>query len=185
MRIIAGKWRGRPLKAPDGEATRPTSDRAREALFSMLTSRLGTFDGLRVLDLFSGTGALGLEALSRGAAHVTFVETNRGALEALKANISALGAGGQTTVIAQSAETLGTAAQPCGLLLLDPPYGSGLAVPALTRASTQGWVAAYAVASVETGKGEVVRVPGFSAETPRGHGKAYLHLLRADAEPTA
>ena len=103
----------------------------------------------------------------------------------MKANIAALGANSQTTVIAQSADTLGTAAQPCDLLLLDPPYGSGLAAPALTRAAAQGWVAAYAVASVETGKGEVVAVPGFSTEAPRGHGKAYLHLMRADGGATA
>lgn len=183
MRIIAGAWRGRPLKAPEGEATRPTSDRAREALFSMLISRLVSFEALRVLDLFSGTGALGLEALSRGAAHVTFVETDRAALAALKANIAALGAAVRTSVIAQSAESLGKAALPCDLLLLDPPYGSGLAGPALSRAVAQGWVAPYALASVETGKGEVVSVPGFTAEAPRGHGKAYLHLLRADGPP--
>ena len=92
MRIIAGAWRGRPLAAPAGAATRPTADRARETLFSMLTSRLGTFEGLTVADLFAGTGALGLEALSRGAAHATFVETDRSALAALKANIAKLGA---------------------------------------------------------------------------------------------
>jgi 16S rRNA (guanine966-N2)-methyltransferase len=180
VRIIAGQWRGRALKAPEGEATRPTADRVREALFSMLTSRLGTFEGLRVLDLFSGTGALGLEALSRGSGHVTFVETNRVALDALKANIAGLGAGGRTTVIAQPAETLGRAAQPCDLLLLDPPYGSGLAEPALVRAVEQGWVAPHAMVSIETGKGEAVIVPGFTSETPRAHGKAWLHLLRAD-----
>lgn len=182
MRIIAGQWRGRALKAPEGEATRPTADRVREALFSMLTSRLGSFEDLRVLDLFSGTGALGLEALSRGAGHVIFVEANRIALDALKANITGLGAGGRTTVIAQPAETLGRAAQPCDLLLLDPPYGSGLAGPALMRAVEQGWVAPHAMASIETGKGEAVLIPGFAAETPRAHGKAWLHLLRADGQ---
>lgn len=179
MRVVAGQWRGRPLRAPVGEATRPTADRVREALFSMLTSRLGDFEGLRVLDLFSGTGALGLEALSRGAAHVTFVETDRAALAALKANIAALDAGAATTVIAQSAESLGRALAPCHLLLLDPPYGSGLAAPTLARAVAQGWVAPFALASVETGKGETVAIPGFTAEPPRHHGKAYLHLLRA------
>ncbi len=185
MRIIAGAWRGRPLKAPEGESTRPTSDRAREALFSMLTSRLGSFEGLRVLDLFSGTGALGLEALSRGAAHVTFVETDRAAVATLKANIATLGAGTRATVITQSAESLGKSSLACDLLLLDPPYGSGLAGPALTRAVAQGWVAPYALVSVETGKGEIVAVPGFTGEAPRGHGKAYLHLLRADGPPSA
>jgi 16S rRNA (guanine966-N2)-methyltransferase len=182
VRIIAGQWRGRALKAPEGEATRPTADRVREALFSMLTSRLGSFEDLRVLDLFSGTGALGLEALSRGAGHVIFVEANRIALDALKANITGLGAGDRTTVLAQPAETLGRAAQPCDLLLLDPPYGSGLAGPALVRAVEQGWVAPHAMVSIETGKGEAVLIPGFTAATPRAHGKAWLHLLRADGQ---
>src|SRR3954463_12948610 len=102
MRIIAGRWRGRPLLAPTGQATRPTADRAREALFSMLASRLGSFEGLRVADLFAGSGALGLEALSRGAAHCTFVETDRAALDAIRRNIAALGASGE--VLAGGAE---------------------------------------------------------------------------------
>ena len=89
MRIIAGAWRGRPLEAPAGTATRPTSDRAREGLFSMLASRIGSFEGLHVADLFAGTGALGLEALSRGAAHCTFVEKDRAALDALRRNVAA------------------------------------------------------------------------------------------------
>ena len=83
-------------------------------------------------------------------------------------------------VLAQPAETLGRAAQPCDLLLLDPPYGSGLAGPALVRAVEQGWVAPHAMVSIETGKGEAVLIPGFTAATPRAHGKAWLHLLRAD-----
>ncbi|MGZ8335858.1 MAG: RsmD family RNA methyltransferase, partial [Allosphingosinicella sp.] len=90
MRIIAGAWRGRPIDAPPGHATRPTSDRAREGLFSMLQSRLGSFADLRVADLFAGTGALGLEALSRGAAYCTFVEKDRSALDTLKRNITRL-----------------------------------------------------------------------------------------------
>src|SRR3954469_11219990 len=102
MRIIAGQWRGRPLAAPPGQATRPTSDRAREALFSMLQSRIGSFEGLRVADLFAGTGALGLEALSRGAAHCVFVERDRAAIEAIRANIATLGAAGE--VLPGSAE---------------------------------------------------------------------------------
>src|SRR5687768_3674487 len=93
MRIIAGAWRGRPLAAPPGQATRPTSDRAREGLFSMLQSRIGSFEGLRVADLFAGTGALGLEALSRGAGHCTFIEKDRAALDVLRRNIERLGAG--------------------------------------------------------------------------------------------
>jgi tRNA1(Val) A37 N6-methylase TrmN6 len=90
MRIVAGEWRGRKLVAPKGEATRPTADRARETLFNMLNSRLGSFEDLRIADLFAGSGALGLEALSRGAAHVLFVEQDRAALDAIRANIAAL-----------------------------------------------------------------------------------------------
>src|SRR5688572_30976838 len=92
MRIIAGEWRGRPLVAPEGRATRPTSDRAREGLFSMLASRIGGFEGLHVADLFAGTGALGLEALSRGAAHCTFVDNDREAVASIRRNIETFGA---------------------------------------------------------------------------------------------
>src|ERR1700744_1452806 len=106
MRIIAGRWRGRPLKAPLGATTRPSADRTREALFSMLASRLGTFEGLGVVDLFAGTGALGLEALLRGAARGVFVEQDRAALAALRANIAKLGATA-ADVRAQSVSTLG------------------------------------------------------------------------------
>src|SRR3954466_14199372 len=102
MRIIAGRWRGRPILAPAGQATRPTSDRTREALFSMLASRLGSFEGLAVADLFAGSGALGLEAPSPGAAHCVFVETDRAAIDAIRRNLAALGAQGE--VLARSAE---------------------------------------------------------------------------------
>ena len=84
MRIISGRWRGRALKAPAGESTRPTSDRAREAIFSMLTSRLGTFEDLDVLDLFAGTGALGIEALSRGAGTACFIDNDAAAVKAIR-----------------------------------------------------------------------------------------------------
>jgi 16S rRNA (guanine966-N2)-methyltransferase len=104
MRIIAGQWRGRPLDAPKGDITRPTSDRAREGLFSMLASRLGSFEELTVADLFAGTGALGLEALSRGAAHCTFIEKDRNALDILKRNIERFDAGERTDIRAQSVE---------------------------------------------------------------------------------
>ena len=94
MRVISGRWRGRAIKAPAGEATRPTSDRAREAIFSMLASRLGSFEGLGALDLFAGTGALGIEALSRGAGSACFVDNDAAAVKAIKANLVALGAAG-------------------------------------------------------------------------------------------
>lgn len=180
MRIIAGLWRGRPLAAPPGDATRPTSDRAREALFSMLASRLGDFDGLRVADLYAGTGALGLEALSRGAVHATFVENERVALAVLKTNIARLGADSATAVLAQPVEAIGRAHIPFDLLLLDPPYGEGKALPALARLVEYCWVAPHALVSVETAKGETLEPGGFAVDTVRAHGKARLHLLRRD-----
>lgn len=170
MRIIAGKWRGRNLIAPPGATTRPTADRTREALFSMLTSRIGSFEGLRVVDLFAGTGALGLEALSRGAAHCTFVERDRPALEALRANIEKLGA--SADIRAQSAESFNGG--PFDLALLDPPYGTGLGQRALERIrmAPGGW------ASIETARDELVEVENFSTEAERIYGKAKITLLR-------
>jgi 16S rRNA (guanine966-N2)-methyltransferase len=171
MRIIAGKWRGRTLIAPPGEATRPTADRTREALFSMLTSRLGSFEELRVADMFAGTGALGLEALSRGAAHCTFVERDREAIAALKSNIDRLGATG-ADVRAQAAE--GFAGGPFDVVFLDPPYGSGLGQKVLPRLALEpgAW------ASIETAFNEDVEVPGFEIDVVRQHGKAKLTMLR-------
>lgn len=178
MRIIAGKWRGRPIAAPPGEATRPTSNRAREALFSMLTSRLGDLAGFRVADLYAGTGALGLEALSRGAAHATFVDSDRVAVAVLKANILKLDAEATTAVVAQPVEAVGRVAQPFDLLLLDPPYGEARAPAALAHLRERGWIASHALVSVETSKSETLDLPGFEVDTVRAHGKARLHLLR-------
>ena len=185
MRIIAGQWRGRPLVAPLGEATRPTSERAREALFSMLASRLGDFEDLRVADLYAGTGALGLEALSRGAAHATFVENDKAAVVALRANILKCGADLVTTVLQQPVQAIGRAVVPFDLVLLDPPYGEGHALPALALLVEYGWIAPHALVSVETAKGEVLDPPGFTLDTSRKHGKARIHLFRRDDEGTA
>lgn len=171
MRIIAGQWRGRPLVAPPGDSTRPTADRVREALFSMLASRLGSFEGLQVADLFAGSGALGLEALSRGAAHCVFVETDRRAIDSIRANIAALGASGE--VLARSAEHAVLPA-PADLAFLDPPYGSGLAPAVLAKLDLApgGWV------SVETGRGEAVEAEGYEVDSERRYGKARITLLR-------
>lgn len=177
MRIVAGLYRGRQLIAPKGDTTRPTADRTREALFSMLTSRLGSFEDLRVLDLFAGSGALGLEALSRGAASCTFVEQDSAALDALRTNIAKLGAKG-ADIRAQSVMALGPAPAPYDLVLLDPPYESGAGVVALERLRRLGWIASGAIASVETTKKETVVVEGFDLEVERVHGKAKLTLLR-------
>src|SRR5690606_4909068 len=140
VRIVAGEWRRRQLRAPPGEATRPTADRTRETLFAMLTSRLGSFEGLAVADLFAGSGALGLEALSRGAATCLFVEQDPEAIRALRANIAALRAQPQCDVRAGSVMALGPAKAPLDLLLLDPPYHSGAGGVALDRLHRLGWI---------------------------------------------
>ena len=182
MRIIAGHWRGRPLVAPEGWSTRPTADRVRESLFSMLTSRLGSFEGLRVVDLFAGTGALGLEALSRGAVHATFIETDRRAIAAITANIAKLGA--SASVLTVPADKLGRAPEPAHLALLDPPYGEGLAAPALA-CLRKGWLAPLSLVSVETAKGDALDAPGYAVELVRDIGKARVHLLRLESPITA
>jgi 16S rRNA (guanine966-N2)-methyltransferase len=171
MRIVAGRWRGRPLVAPRGQDTRPTADRVREALFSMLVSRLGSFEGLQVADLFAGSGALGLEALSRGAAHCVFVESDRRAIDAIRANLAALGASGE--VLPNKAEHAALP-RPVDLAFLDPPYGSGLAAAALAKLplAPGGW------ASVETARGEAVAAEGYEVDSERAYGKARITLLR-------
>ncbi len=176
MRVIAGQWRGRPLVAPKGDVTRPTADRTREALFSMLTARLGDFEGLAVGDFFAGSGALGIEALSRGAGSCLFVEQDRGALDALRANLDKLGARGD--VRAASVMALGPARQPLDLILMDPPYGTGAGSVALDKLARLGWVGAGTWVSIETAKQEEIEVAGFTVDASRVHGKARLTLLR-------
>jgi 16S rRNA (guanine966-N2)-methyltransferase len=171
VRIIAGKWRGRILQAPEGKSTRPTSDRAREALFSMLQSRLGSFEGLQVADLFAGSGALGLEALSRGAEQCLFIDNDRAAIAAIRANVAALGANGE--VLPGSAEHPRLPYQ-VDLAFLDPPYGSGLAATSLPNLT----LAPGGLVSVETARDEVVSAEGYEIEAVRKYGKAKITLLR-------
>jgi 16S rRNA (guanine966-N2)-methyltransferase len=181
MRIISGEWRSRPLVAPKGDTTRPTADRTRETLFSMLTSRLGSFEDLRVLDLFAGSGALGLEALSRGAAHCTFVEQDHLALDALEKNIAKLGAKDKCDVRKSSVLSMGSALKPADIILMDPPYLSGAGSVALDKLGRFGWFAPSAWISVETSIKEDVEVKGFTVDTVRNVGKAKITLLRPDA----
>jgi 16S rRNA (guanine966-N2)-methyltransferase len=176
MRIISGVWGGRTLISPKGDTTRPTADRTREALFSMLVSRVGEFEGLKVADLFAGSGALGFEALSRGAAACTFVEMDRAALDCLRANAEKLNV--KPDIRAQSVLTVAPAPAPYDIIMMDPPYGSGAGEVALDKLRRLGWIGPATIVSVETSRREDVTVTGFTAEVVRDYGKARVSLLR-------
>jgi 16S rRNA (guanine966-N2)-methyltransferase len=189
MRIVAGRHRGRRLVAPEGLAVRPTGDRAREALFDILASgRLtggeSALAGAVVLDAFAGSGALGLEALSRGAAHVVFMENHAPALAALERNIEALDEGERSEVLRADVLRPPRPSGParnsgCTLALLDPPYNQGLAAPALSALTAGGWLVPGALASVELMAGEPFEPPdGFTRLDSRKYGKARIEILR-------
>lgn len=184
MRIIAGEWRGRKLVAPKGEGTRPTADRTRETLFNMLASRLGSFEGLSVLDLFAGSGALGLEALSRGAAYCLFVEQDSDAIKAIRANIESLSARSRSSVQQASVMSLGPAKQPHDLILLDPPYGTGAGQVALDRMLRLGWIGPATCIALETGEKENVVVKGLRTVADRRVGKGRLTLFELGSAAT-
>ncbi len=179
MRIVAGMWRGRTLIAPPGNHTRPTADRVRQALFDMLLHApwggRDSLAGAHALDVFAGTGALGLEALSRGAAHATFVEHDRAALTVLRTNIAACRADQQCTVLPVNA-LAAPQGQPCGLIFLDPPYGQDLVPLALTRLRANGWIAPAALIIAETGRDEPP--PTSDPFTERIHGAARISIWR-------
>jgi 16S rRNA (guanine966-N2)-methyltransferase len=177
MRIIAGKWRGRSIEAPPGVATRPTGDRAREALFSMLASRLGAFDDLRVADLFAGSGALGLEALSRGAAHATFVETDAAAAAIINRNADKVGASDRIRLLRESALAL-PRSEPFDLIFADPPYERGSGSAVVKAAADAQWLAQGGWMSVETADDDSVDPGSFIIEATRRVGRARLTLLR-------
>lgn len=179
MRVIAGEWRGRKLVAPAGRQTRPTADRTRETLFSMLSSRLGSFEGLQVADLYAGSGALGFEALSRGAEQATFVETDRAALKAIEANAKALGADNRIAVRAMSAATL-PASQQFDLVFADPPYKPGSGTAVASAVAIAGWLAPGGWMAIETHRGDAVAPPeGWEVDAERDVGRARITLLRA------
>jgi 16S rRNA (guanine966-N2)-methyltransferase len=177
VRIIAGEWRGRPLEVPPGQGTRPTADRVRETLFSMLTSRLGSFEDLRVADLFAGSGALGLEALSRGAAFATFVETDSAAAAATRRNAERLGVGNRIRILGGSALAL-PPSEPLDLVFADPPYATGSGNAVVEAVERAGWLAPGGWMSVETSRNDEVAAVGFEVEASRVVGKARLTLLR-------
>ena len=177
MRIIAGQFRGRTLEAPPGISTRPTGDRVREALFSMLASRIGSFEGLRVADLYAGSGALGLEALSRGAAHATFVETDASAQAAIKANAARLGVAERVRTLGGSALAL-PRSEPFDLILADPPYAPGSGSGIVDAVSAADWLAAGGWLSVETDRRDPVDPADYDVEVEREIGRARITLMR-------
>ncbi|TCD05407.1 16S rRNA (guanine(966)-N(2))-methyltransferase RsmD [Erythrobacteraceae bacterium CFH 75059] len=180
MRIIAGEWRGRRLRVPDSGLTRPTASRVRETLFSMLHSELGSLEELRVADLFAGSGALGLESLSRGAASCVFVEHEAKALVCLRANIAALGADSRATVLTESATRLSRRADALDLILLDPPYDSTQGDVALHRLLRMGWLGEASIAVLEHDARRTVSIPGLQVVKTRRVGVAGLTFLRRD-----
>jgi 16S rRNA (guanine966-N2)-methyltransferase len=187
VRIVGGRHRGRRLVAPPGDAVRTTSDRAREALFNILAhGRFAAGSGpvwqdRVVLDAFAGTGALGLEALSRGAAESYFIERERAALDALRRNIDALGETARAHLRAGDALHPPPAPRPAELAFLDPPYREGLAAPALAALAASGWLATGAVVVVEVGAKEAFVPPdGFEPLDERRYGAARLVFLRRD-----
>jgi 16S rRNA (guanine966-N2)-methyltransferase len=163
MRIVAGQFRGRPLAAPGDERTRPTSDRVRESVFNILEHGIADFSlaAVRVLDLFAGTGALGLEALSRGAVFCLFVEEDAAARGIIRRNIETLGLTGITKVFRRDATALGPAGNRggFGLVFLDPPYEQGLAPRALASAAAGGWLGTGAVVVIEDSKRAAIALP--------------------------
>ncbi|WP_114857828.1 16S rRNA (guanine(966)-N(2))-methyltransferase RsmD [Azospirillum brasilense] len=186
MRIVGGKHRGRRLAAPAGSDTRPTTDRTRESLFNILSHADWGPDGADLLedavivDAFCGTGALGLEALSRGAAHASFLDMGRAALDAVRANVAALGEGANAAVLrADATRPPPPPGRPCTLAFLDPPYGQDLAPRALAGLAKAGWLAPGAVLVVEVaGRDPLPLPPGFAELDERRYGDTRVQFLR-------
>ncbi len=191
MRIASGRFRGASIAAPKGRTTRPTSARAREAVFNILTHAefAPAMEGARVIDLFAGAGALGFEALSRGAAFCLFVETDAAARGAIRETADALGVMGCTRMHRRSATDLGP--KPAGLgapftlAFLDPPYEQGLAAPALEGLTQGRWLAPDALAVLEVGAREEIETPGFDLLDTRDYGAAKVLFLKPQPEESA
>lgn len=185
MRIVGGAWRGRRLSAPRSDSIRPTSDRLRESLFNVLTHAYDeALPGARVLDLFAGTGALGFEALSRGAAYALLVDEGAEARAVIRSNIEALGAEGVTRLFRRDATRLGPAgtAGQFSLIFCDPPYGRDLAPRALASAAAGAWLAPGALVVVEEAETVHLAWPeGFAELERRPYGETAITLARYDA----
>src|SRR6478752_2298430 len=182
MRIVAGKFRGKALLSPSDESVRPTSDRAREAMFNILASRIGVhLDGLKVLDLFAGTGALGLEAISRGASGAVFVDTGAEARGLIRDHIEAFGIAGTAKLLRRDATALGPAGTmgPFDLVFLDPPYAKGLGEQALVSLRDGKWLGQDAtIVLEESAEVELALPEGFVLDDRREYGAAAVHFIR-------
>ena len=181
MRIVGGRLRGRALAAPKSQAIRPTADRLRESLFNILTHAYGDpISGARVLDLFAGTGALGLEAISRGAAFALFVDDGAEARALMRQNVEALGLAAVTRIFRRDATKLGPAhpVEPFGLVFLDPPYGKGLAEKALTSTREGGWLTDEALIVVEEAEGVFKSPDGFEEIERRQYDDTEFTFMR-------
>lgn len=182
MRVVGGELRGRPLKAPRSRDVRPTADRLRGALFDILAHAYGRpREGERVVDLFAGTGALAVEALSRGAGEAILVDAGSEAQELIAGNLASLGLAGRARLLRRDARRLGPAPEgfSCGLAFLDPPYGRGLASPALRALLEGGWLAEDALVVIEeSARGEIVLPPGLAALETRRYGDARVLFAR-------
>ena len=183
MRVVGGRLRGRALNGPKGPGLRPTSDRLREAIFNVLAH--GYDDacaGARVIDLFAGTGALGIEAISRGAAHALFVDQGSEARALIRGHVETLGLGGVTRIFRRDAARLGpTQDAPFTLAFLDPPYGQGLAPLALASLREGGWLAPGALVVVEEEAGAVLgEIAGYARLERRDYGETQVVVLRAE-----
>lgn len=182
MRIVAGQHKGRPIIAPKGRATRPTGDRAREAIFNVLSHAAWAppLDDARVIDLFAGSGALGLEALSRGAEFCLFVETDHAARGAIRTNIETLNLFGVARVHRRSAIQLGPRpsdiAAPFSLAFIDPPYNKGLIAPCLDSLIKGNWLSSDAVAMIETANDEALDLPDWQLQNERIYGAAKINF---------
>ncbi len=185
MRIVSGDFRGKALATPEGANTRPTSDRARQAIFNILEHAAWgpELRDARVIDLFAGSGALGFEALSRGAAFCLFVETDEAARGAIRENVDALGLFGRTRVHRRDATDLGVRPGADGpafsIAFLDPPYARGLGEIALQKLAAGGWLAPEAIIVFERGSDEPdFDAPGYEKLDARDYGAARVHFLR-------
>ena len=181
MRIVGGEFRGRPLAAPRSDAIRPTTDRTREALFNVLAHRFPeSLAGGRVLDLFAGTGALGLEALSRGCSYCVFIEESAEGRGLIRTNVEAFGLSGRTKIFRRDATHLGEAGtlQPFNLVFADPPYGKGLGEQALQSALRGGWLAPGALCVVEEDAAATFQPgPGFTVADERSYGGTAIRFV--------